>query len=256
MLLLSTYSLIWYGLHRVFEFTKSGWYDWIDLFLTKNNYDLWDEDYIKSLSDSFWVPVLSITVILRGMNEKMVDRIIKIAKKLWTQVISFSPPHISDKNTNWFSKYLLKVKRDTHLSISILNVEPKMIFFILPEYKNATLTEIKRITWDTALDLSAIDSSSGVDIAKAKSVLWNTVKNIYLNDKRWSKIWLLPWMAGWWVSYLPIESFFMKLKTSWYNWFITLKVSPKELWVWNHDRIIQNLEYVKKYYKKHFLDFK
>lgn len=176
----------------------------------------------------------------------------RIAKKLWAQVINFSPPHISDKNNNWFSKYLLKVKRDTHLSISVLNVEPKMIFFILPEYKNATLTEIKRITWDTSLDLSAIDSSSWVDIAKAKSILWNTVKNIYLNDKRWSKIWLLPWMAWWWVSYLPIESFFMKLKTSWYNWFITLKVSPIELWVWNQDRVIQNLEYVKKYYKNIF----
>lgn len=256
MILISTYSLIWYWLHRVFDFTKKAWYDWIDLYLTKNNYDLWDEDYIKSLSDSFDIPVLSITVILRWMNEKKVDRIMKIAKALWVQVISFSPPHISDKNNVWFTKYLLKIKRDTHLSLSVLNVEPKMIFLIIPEYKNATLTEIKKITWDTALDLSAIDVSSWTDILKARNILWATIKNIYLSDKRWSKKWLLPGTAWWWTSYLPLESFFMKLKTTWYNWFITLKVSPWELWVSNQERVLQNLEYTKNYYIKHFLNFK
>ena len=130
MILLSTYSMQWYWLHRVFDFTKKAWYDWIDLYLTKNNYDLWDEDYIKNLSDTFNMPVLSITVILRWMNEKKVDRIMIIAKKLGVQVVSFSPPHFSDKNINWFTKYLLRIKRDTHLSLSILNVEPKMIFLI------------------------------------------------------------------------------------------------------------------------------
>lgn len=256
MILLSTYSLSWYWLHRIFDFTKKAWYDGLDLYLTKNNYDLWDEDYVKSLSDNFWVPVLSITVILRWMNERKVDQIIKIAKKLWTQVISFSPPHFSDKNTNWFSKYLLKVKRDTHLSISIINVEPKTIFLIFPEYKNSSLWEIKKITWDTSLDLSAIDISSWTDILKAKSLLWSTVKNIYLSDKRWAKTGLLPWTAWWWISYLPIESFLMKLKTSWYNWFITLKVNPNDLWVSNESMVLQNLEQSKNYYKKHFLNFK
>lgn len=256
MILLSTYSLTWYWLHRIFEFTKKAWYDWIDLYLTKNNYDFWDEDYLKSLSDSFNIPILSITVILRWMDEKKVNQIIKIATILWAQLVSFSPPHFSDKNINWFTKHLLKIKRDTHLSISVLNVEPKMFFLIIPEYKNATLLEIKRVTWDTALDLSAIDSTSWTDILKARNILWSTIKNIYLSDKRWSKIWLLPWWAWWGISYLPLESFFMKLKTIWYNWFITLKVSPIELWVGNELKVLQNLEYSKNYYKKHFLNFK
>ena len=256
MILLSTYSMQWYWLHRIFSFTKKAWYDGIDLYLTKTNYDLWDEDYIKNLSDEFDIAVLSITVILRWMNEKKVDRIMRIAKKLWVQVISFSPPHFSDKNINWFTKYLLRIKRDTHLSLSVLNVEPKMIFLIIPEYKNATLTEIKKITWDTSLDLAAIDTSSWTDILKARNILWATIKNIYLSDKRWAKRWLLPWSAWWGISYLPLESFFMKLKTTWYNWFITLKVSPSELWVSNEERVLQNLDYAKNYYKKHFLNFK
>jgi hypothetical protein len=58
------------------------------------------------------------------------------------------------------------------------------------------------------------------------------------------------------ISHLPIESFFMNLKISWYNWFITLKVKPAELWVWNNQKVLQNLEFAKKYYEKHFLNFK
>jgi hypothetical protein len=73
------------------------------------------------------------------MNEKAVDRIIGIATKVNAQVITFSPPHLMDKNTRWFSFYLQKVKKDTNLSIAIQNVEPKFMFFIIPEYKNSTL---------------------------------------------------------------------------------------------------------------------
>jgi hypothetical protein len=52
------------------------------------------------------------------------------------------------------------VKRDTHLSIAIQNVDPKFIFFLIPEYKNTALAEIKKLTGETTLDLSSIDTSS------------------------------------------------------------------------------------------------
>lgn len=256
MILLSTSSLNWYGLHRIFKFAKTSWYDGLDISLWKMNYDCWDEDYLKELSDSFDLPVLSISAPARGLNEKKVDKIVKIAGKLKSQLITFSPPHISDKNTTWFTKYLLKVKRDTHISIAVQNIEPKFLFFIIPEYKNSTLYEIKKVTWDATLDLSAIDSSSWMDILKAQKMLWSSVKNIFLSDKHGTKIWILPWWAWWWVSYLPLESFFMKLKVSWYNWFITLKVKPSELGVWTEEKVFQNLEYSISYYKKHFLNYK
>ena len=256
MLLLSTSSLQGYGLHRIFDFVKKSWFDGIDLSLNRLNFDLWDADYVKSLSDSFDVPVLSITAPWRWMNEKWVDQIIKIATKLKTQVVNFYPPHFSDKNISWFTNYLIKVKRDSNLSICITNVEPKFIFFIIPEYKNSSLHEIKKITWNTVLDLSSIDTSSWMDILKAQKILWSTIRNIFLSDKYWSKHWILPGLAWWWISYLPLESFFMKLKTTGYNGFITLKVNKAALWLWNEERVIQNLEYMKKYYERHFLNFK
>ena len=256
MLLLSTSSLQWYWIHRIFDFVKKSWYDGIDLSLNKQNFDLWDGDYIKSLSNSFWVPVLSITAPLKWMNEKNVNQIVKLWSKLNSQIINFFPPHFSDKNINWFTKYLIKVKRDSHMSICISNVEPKFIFFIIPEYKNSSLYEIKKITGDSVLDLASIDSSSWMDILKAQKILWSSLKNIFLSDKQWAKSWLLPGLAWWGISYLPLESFFMKLKTTGYNWFVTLKVNKLALWIWNEEIVIQNLDFVKKYYEKHFLKFK
>jgi len=256
VILLSTSSLYWYGLHRVFKFAHKAWFDGLDISLAKLNYDQWDEDYIKELSDSYNMPVLSITAPPKGMSQKKVDKIIDIAKKLGTQIVTFSPPHFTDKNTVWFTKYLLRIKRDTHITIAIQNVEPKFLFFIIPEYKNATLYELKKVTWDTTLDLSSIEWWSGMDILKAQKMLWSSLKNIFLSDRHWSKAWILPGWAGGWISYLPLESFFMKLKISWYNGFTTLKVKPSELWVWTTEKVAQNLDYVIAYYKKHFLNYK
>jgi hypothetical protein len=256
VLLLSTFSLNWYGLHKMFHFAREAKYSWIDLFLDKRNFDLWNKDYIKSLSDEFWVPVLSITAPSRWVSERKVNMIVAMAKELWAQVITFSPPHITDKNPAWFSKYLPKVKRDSHISIAIQNMEPKFLFFIIPEYKNATFSDIRRITWDTTLNLLWIDPSSSMDIMKAQKFLWGSIKNIFFSDRYWNKKGMLPWWAWWGVSYLPLESFLMKLKSSWYSSFITLKINPKQLWVWNDDKVSKNLLYVKKYYSKHFINFK
>jgi len=256
VLLLSTSSLTWYGLHRVFDFAKKSWFTGIDLALGSVNFDLWDEEYIKELSDSFGVPVLSITAPTKWINQKKVDRIVAVAKKLNTQVITFSPPHITDKATSWFSSYLPKVKRDTHMSIAIQNVEPKFRFFVIPEYKNSTFSQIKTVTGDTTLDILWVDHSSGMDILKAQKMLGSSIKNVFFSDKHGMKSGILPGWSGGGISYLPLESFLMKLKTGGYGWYITLKVNPKALWVGNSERVLQNLEYVKMYYEKHFTNFK
>ena len=252
MLLLSTVSFAWYGLHKIFEFAKQSNYDWIELVLNKKHFDYWDERYVEELSKKSWVSILSIKAPKRGINEKIVDKIVSLAIKLWVQNITFTPPHYRDKNVSWYLKYLSKVKRDTHLSISVENVEPKFAFFIIPEYKDATLMQIKKVTWDTTLDISAVSSTSWSDILKVQKILGSSLKNISFSDTHWPKKWLLPAQAWGWTSYLPLESFLMKLKASSYSGFITLEISPRELWVWTNEKIISNLEYFKKYYNKHF----
>lgn len=253
MLLLSTSSLRWYWLHKIFMLAKKANYDGIDLDIEKFNFDTWDEEYLKNLVKEFDMPILSITAPEKWVDEKKVDKFVKMASTLGTQSITFSPPYITDKWVNWFTKYLLKVKRDTRISIAVQNVKLKFLLFVIPQHKSNSLIEIRKVTWDTALNMANIEKTAGMDILKANVILWNTIRNIYLSDKMWAKDGLLPGNAGGGTSYLPIESFLMKLRTNGYSGFISLKVRPTELGAGNDEKVLQNLEYLKTYYKKHFL---
>lgn len=224
--------------------------------MEKLNYDTLNWEYIKSLSDAFEVPVLSITAPDKWMTEKKVDEIIKTVMLLKTQIVTFAPPHLSDKNTTWFFKYLPKVKRENRISISVQNVEPKFYLFLIPEYKSNTLMEIKRITWDSTLNISNLDKNTGMDLLKAQKVLWSSIRNIFFSDRYGSREGMLPGWAWGWVSHLPLESFLMKLRTSSYSGFISIKVRPTELEVWNDEKVMHNLAYIKEYYTTHFLEYK
>jgi len=256
VLLLSTVTLKGYGIHRIFDFAKKAGYTWLDLSLSATEFDLWDWDYMLELSQKFDLPVLSLTAPSKGMSEKKVDQVVALADKLDAQIITFHPPHFTDKKTSWYTNYLLRIKKNTHLSMAIVNVEPKNIFFIIPEHKNSSLVEIKKITGDTTFNIANIDTASGTDAIKAQKILWGTIKNIFFSDKNNNKAGLLPGWAGGWISYLPLESLLMKLKTTGYAWFITIRVHPKALGVGNDERVLQNLEYIKKYTDKHFYNFK
>ncbi len=255
MLLLSTSSLTGYGLHRIFQFAKNAGYTGLDIALWMLNYDLWDEDYIAELAEEFDLPVLSLTAPSKDMSSKKLEKIMIIAKKLSVQVVTFSPPHFTDKDTKWFWTSLVKIKRDTHISIAVKNVEAKFLFFVIPEYRNATLSQIKTLTGDTTLDIMAIDNSSSMDIVKAHGVLGKSIKNVLFSDKHGMQRWILPGGAWGGISHLPLESFLMKLKTLGYGGYITLRVSPKAIGVWNAERVEQNLEYMKNYYYKHFQNY-
>lgn len=256
MLLLSTSSLKWYWMHKIFMLTSQAKYDGIDLVIDEKNYDTLDEAYLKSLSDEFNMPILSITAPDKWLTKQKIDKIVEMAKLFKTQVINFYPPHIQDKNIEIFTKYLPKVKKDTRLSIALQNVEQKFKLFVIPEYKNNNLLDLKKITWDTALSIDSIDKSSWIDLLKTQLTLWSSIVNVYLSDRDGVKYWLLPGNAGWGTSFLPIESFLMKLKSSWYSSFFSLKVKPTELWAGHDEKVLFNLEFIKNYYKKHFLDYK
>ena len=256
MLLLSTSSLQGYWIHRALLISKKAWFDGIDLNLTKEDYDLWDKDYMSSLCKEIWVKILSITAPSKGMDEQSINKIISLAETLDCQLVTFSPPYFKDSNVDWFSEYLTKIKKETNISIAIKNIEPEFLLLVIPKYRKASFIDIKKITGDTALDIWSIDSSSWIDINKAYKTLWNSVKNIYLSDRQQNKAWLLPWYAGGGISYLPLESFLMKLKTSWYRWFISIKVDPIYLWAWNEELVLQNFKNIIAYYNKHYKNYK
>jgi len=121
------------------------------------------------------------------MNEKEVDRVAALAQQLDSQIINFTPPHFTDKKTTWYNQYLGRIKKNTRLAIAVMNVEPKNIFFIIPEHKNASLTEIKKITGDTTFNIANTDAISGTDAIKAQKILGGTIKNVFFSDKNNNK---------------------------------------------------------------------
>jgi len=193
MFLLSTSSLRGYGLHRIFSFARDAQYDGICLDLNPLDFDTENTEYIAILSKEFNMPVVSITAYERRITPKIADRIIEMAKTLESKVVSFYPPHRLDKDGEWFSEYLPKVQQhNKDIDIAIINVEPKTFLFLIPEYKDATLPLIKKITGKTSLNISNIDPESGTDLIRTFSLLGNSIYNVYLSDKTANKEELLP----------------------------------------------------------------
>lgn len=207
MLLLSTSSLRGYGLHRIFSFARDAYYDGICLDLNPLDFDTENTEYINTLSKDFNMPVVGITAYERRITQKIVDKILEMAKTLGSKEVNFYPPHRLDKEGEWFSDYLPKVqKRYKDIEITIINVEPKTFLFLIPEYKDATLPLIKKITGKTALHVSNVDPESGTDLIKTFSLLGNSIHNVYLSDKTGNKEDLLPGKGD-----MPLESLLIKL---------------------------------------------
>ncbi|MBP8016690.1 sugar phosphate isomerase/epimerase [Candidatus Gracilibacteria bacterium] len=246
MLLLSTSVLEGYGLHKIFKLVSKSSFDGINLDLNYSNFDTSDADYIKELSDEFNVPVLSITAYERKMNKSEVDNILLIAKKLGVKNINFYPPFRKDKDTTWFSEYIGKVKEKfSDLNICIINVEPRTILFFIPEYKDATLNTIKKITGDTVLCVSSVDITSGIDLLKTFSILGNTIKNVFLSDRNTNKKELFLGSGD-----MPLESLFVKLKKAGYKGIFTLKINPKEVGVGNEELVLKRLKEARDFIKE------
>lgn len=106
------------------------------------------------------------------MDSTSVNSVIELARKIGAKLVNFYPPHRADKDTSWFSDHLHKVQqRNKDVEISIVNVEPKTFLFFIPEYKDATLSMIRKFTGNTTLSITNVDASTGVDLLKTFSIL-------------------------------------------------------------------------------------
>lgn len=248
MLIASTSCFRWYWLHKTFKLVSQSGYKGVNLDIFSWEFDTENANYIKELSTEFWVPVISITAHERKMDSALVDEMIVYAWIVGAKIINFYPPHRADKDTIWFSEYLPKMKqKDKDIDLAVINVEPKTFLLFIPEYKDATLATIKKITWNTTLAISNIDISTWVDLLKAFTILWNSIKNVFLSDRSGSKIDL---QLGKWD--MPLESLLIRLKENAYKGLFTLKISPKELGVGKDELVLKRLEESKVFFEKHF----
>lgn len=252
MLLLSTSSLRGYGLHKIFLLAAEAGFDGLNLDLSQGDYDLENPEYIRTLIDQTGFPVLSVTAYERRMGRDQVEKVHRVGEMLGAKIINFYPPHRSDREGSWFNDDLPRVK--THSigrNVAVINVEPKTFLFFIPEYKDATLNSIKKITGETALSVANVDPETGVDLLKTYSLLGNSIRNVYLSDRSGTKRDLFPGKGD-----MPLESLLIKLRENGYKGAFTLRVSPRELGAGDDLVVLNKLAEAKKWYERYFLEKK
>lgn len=248
MFLLSTASLRGYGLHKIFKLAKEAGYEGVCLDLDPANFDTENVEYVKSVSESFGMPVASVTAYERKMDTDTVVRVAELAKSLGAKTVNFYPPHRLDKDVGWFNEDLAKIAANhKEVTFAIVNVEPKTILFFIPEYKDATLSSIKKLTGKTTLSVSNVDPETGTDLMKTFTHLGNTITNVLLSDRTGAKADLLPGRGD-----APLESLLIKLRELGYKGDFTLKVAPKELSAGDDDAVLKKLAEAKAYFEKHY----
>jgi sugar phosphate isomerase/epimerase len=249
MFLLSTSSLSGYGLHRIFQLAKQGWFEGIDLSVDFNLFDSYDAVYIDSLIHSVGINIISITAPERKLNKKQCDQLLMLADNLGVNVVNLHPPHRLDKERDWFGEYLQVVaNKYPNIVINIINAPPKTWLFIISEYGDARPETIKKITEHTALSIENVDPASGVDLIKTFILLGSTMWFIYLSDKNEEEAGLFPGEGN-----MPIESLLIKLQDVWYTGHFALTVDPKSLLAGEkNDIIIARMEKSRAFLLKYF----
>ncbi len=251
-MILSTASLEWYGLHKIFSIAKDVGVSCLSLDLDRDIYDTLDTEYLLMLSAESGVKIESIVAFERKMDSATVERIITIAKDLSVHKIYFYPPHRLDKDVSWYEETLPQMAElHPELSLAIANVEPKTFLFFIPEYRDATLQSIKKITGHTALSITHVDPESGVDLVRTLSLLGSSINNIFLSDRKGEKVDLYPGTGN-----APIDRLMQMLSEWWYKWDITLRVLPKELWAGNIEKVHERIELMQSYVARFFPESK
>jgi hypothetical protein len=161
MFLLSTSSLVGYGLHHIFLLAKQGGFDAIDLSVDFNHFDSYDAIYIDTLIQSTGISIESVTAPERKLNKKQCDQLLTLADDLGIKIVNLHPPHRLDRERDWFGEYLQVVAHKyPNITINIINAPPKTWLFVISEYGDARPETIKKITEHTALSIENVDPTS------------------------------------------------------------------------------------------------
>jgi sugar phosphate isomerase/epimerase len=248
MLLAATSCFKGYGLHKSFELIAASGYNGVDLVLSGSEFDTENAEYIEHLEKLTGVQVCALTAYERRMDAGVLTGIITLAERLGVTLINIYPPHRLDKDGAWFSDDLpVLKKKHPNIQFAVINVEPKTFLFFIPEYKDATLTSIKKLTGETTLSIANVNPESGVDLIKTFTVLGNSIVNVFLSDKTAAKVGLLPGKGE-----MPLETLLIRLREGGYKRAFTLKVDPKVLGVGNDETVLKRMADAQKFWSKHY----
>lgn len=244
MLALSTDSLNGYGLNRIFAFAKEAEYEGIDLFVSSKHYDTQNAQYVKSLSDQYAIPVVSMQ--LPDPTPKRLEKAIEIAKAVNCKVIIVQPPKIfSVRQTSWLKTQVPKIRAKENISIALENAPADMILGFIPKHAMNNLDEMKKFK-HACIDTTRV-ATKKQDLIRLYKSLAKYLVHVHLSNVKGSKKYYLPD-----DGILPLESFLTKLKQDSFPGSISIKVNPKFISAGDDEKVMKHLRDMKVYYDKYF----
>ena len=252
-LLLSTDSLPSYWLDLIFSIAKSVGFDWIDLAMWKG-YDAQDEDYVQNLALNHDLPVYIIQTSSK-LNQKEMEKALDLCASTNANIICINAPKITDFKAYDFIVDNLKLYKENNPDINFTVINPKdskLFALPIPEYRFSNLIDIvKEYDAYIGLDISNMDMDSFEnEFTRKVDDYVPYLSVVYLSDKKKNgDAHLVPWE---WT--LDLQSFLKRLKETWYNRPVSIKLDLKPGDLANKDKLKRQLKKVKSYYEKYFLD--
>lgn len=230
LLLLSSDSLPSYGLDLVFATAKKQGFDGIDLAIWKN-FDSWNPEYVKDLSEKHDFQVLNIQTS-DNLNTKEMNKALDLCEELNCKSISINAPkYFNYKAFNFIKDNIGNyIENNKDIKFSIINPDGSSYFALpLPKYRFSNLVEIIKKYWSyLALDISNLDEDNMEDEFMRKLESFAPYLSLtYLSDKTKTG----KSHQSLWDGILKIPALLKKLNKIWYknNFSIKIDIDKKDL---------------------------
>ena len=195
--MLSTDTMVGYGLDMIFEMAKKCGYDGIDLAVSKG-FDAWNENYVKSLVKKHQLPIYSIQTSA-SLNSKEMNKVLDLCEATNCDLITINAPKFFDFRSyafiaNNIGEYQAQ---NPALNFAIINPEDNNIFALpIPAYRFSNMLDIiKKYNCALALDVANMDSQElEGNFSNKLDDFAQYLAMVYISDK--SRKWeghLVPW---------------------------------------------------------------
>lgn len=157
-ILLSTDTMVGYGLDMIFEMAKKCGYDGIDLAVWKG-FDAWNEKYVRSLVKKHQLPVYAIQTS-GSLNSKEMNKVLDLCAANNCDLITINAPKFFDFKTYSFIANNIEEyqAQNPSLNFAIINPEDSNILAVLPAYRfNNVVDIVKKYKCAIALDIANMD---------------------------------------------------------------------------------------------------
>ncbi len=247
MIVLTTDSLRGYGLNRIFELAKKAEMDGIDLGVNYGQFDTFNGEYLKSLTEEYDIPIHAISAP-KNIASKDIKELVEIAKKVHAKVVILQPPKILDfKLAGWLKKEIPKLREKEQISIAMENAPAGTILGFIPEHAMSNVQDLKKFK-HVSIDTSRIGEKRQ-DIMRTYASMHKYLVHVHLSNLRRGKKYSPPQ-----DGIIPLESFLSKLKQDGYPGALAIKVHPNYLGAGDDEKVIDRLKEIKKFCDKYYTE--